>query len=161
MTGCDRPMERRALLTAALLSACASAQPVAGHSGPDVLRTIFAAAGDSVLANAGGSRLYAADSATADALALAAPGAGIAVASAASPTWCHDEARSGRRVGIVVALRADSVWKGRALVRWSATCLMTRRGERVPIAFGEGGVYELVLRGERWRVSHAVARYDF
>jgi hypothetical protein len=122
---------------------------------------MLAAAGDTVLAMLGGQRLYVADSATGRALALAAHRAGVRLVPAPAQVWCAGGAQSGRAVGSVVALQVDSLWGERAHVRWTATCLMTPRGERVPAAFGEGGVYEVTRHGEEWRVSRALMHLAF
>jgi hypothetical protein len=58
-----------------------------------------------------------------------------------------------------VSLRLDPKVADRHEVRWSATCLITRRGEAAPAMFGESGAYEVVRRGGQWRVSRALAHF--
>ena len=151
----------RSLLVVGVLGACANPRGAA-----DVPVAVLSAVGDTVLALAGspqhaGRRLYAADSSAAKALAAAARRAGTTVALAPGQVWCVDRERTGRPVGTVISLRLDSLASERALVRWSATCLMTPRGETTPSAFGALRVYELVRRDGRWQVARSILQMEF
>ena len=75
--------------------------------------------------------------------------------------WCEDKKRAGRVVGLTVALTLDPVIDERAEVRWSATCLMDTPGATKPSAFGEIGMYEVIRRGGRWRVTRELSLMAF
>ena len=83
------------------------------------------------------------------------------VAPSPGEVWCSDATAAGRTVGLTVALAADSAPGERAVVRWFATCLMNVPGAPTPSAFGGFGVYEMIRRDGRWRVTRELLRMAF
>ena len=144
-----------------LLSSCAwttrSRSPV-----PSADRQyILAAAGDSLLATIPDRALFTADAPTAEALGPAARRLARSLAPSPGAVWCRDRAGVGRSVGVTVALTLGAVIDERAEVRWSATCLMATPGATTPAAFGEAGVYEVLRREGRWRVTRTLSSMAF
>ena len=143
------------------LAGCASIARTGSPPTSEVL-AILAAASDTVLATMRVDQtLYAADTATAEALATGARRLRRSVATAPGPAWCEDRAGTGRTVGTTIKVAVDSLAGERATVRWSATCLMTPRGDSAPAMFGEGGIYEVMRRAGHWRATRSLARFDF
>jgi hypothetical protein len=149
---------KRWIVGLALMSSCAwttrNRRPVSLADRQDIL----VAAGDSLLAMIPDRRLFTADAATADALKPAARRLVRSLASSPGAVWCEDKTGVGRPVGVTVALALDRVIDQRAEVSWSATCLLVPAGTTTPAAVGETGVYEVIGRGGRWRVTRALAR---
>jgi hypothetical protein len=119
------------------------------------------AAGDSLLATLRDTALFAADAATAEALGPAARRLARSVAPSPGEVWCSTRPAAGRTVGLTLALALDSVIDERAEARWFATCLMNTPGATTPSAFGEFGVYEMIRRDGRWRVTRELVRMAF
>ena len=145
----------------ALVSGCAWTTRSPSPAARAERQEILVAAGDSLLATIAERALYTADVATAEALGPAARRLGRSLAPSPGEVWCSDGTGAGRAVGLTLALAADSVTDERAEVRWFATCSMNTPGATTPSACGEFGVYEVIRRDGRWRVTRELVRMSF
>ena len=125
---------------------------------------VFAAAAESVFVVIARPRpvdgvLLAEDSATARALESTARGAGLTVRVIEEPAWCaRSETGTGSRrlVGTANRLTLDSLRFNRAVVRWTATCLLESPSHTAPFVGGQSGALEVVRQGDGWRVSRSL-----
>jgi hypothetical protein len=148
---------KRWIAALALLSSCVWTTRRPSPVTPADRLDILAAAGDSLLATIPDRGLFTADVTTADALGRAARRLARNLAPSPGGAWCRERTGAARPVGVTVALAVDRVIGDRAQVRWSATCLMIPPGATTPAAFGEAGVYELIRRKGRWRVTRTLS----